>query len=237
MIRGSMRWREAGSTGRRPTYQPFAGALALAPVESPMTSGRRQLKLEELSDIELVDRVIRPGAFEGFYGRHGRLIYHCIRKRADARDVDDIFQGYFERLTANEYRALRLWQGGTSLSIYLATIARNLVIDFYRRRGRLEVPSGGLFELEGLSPAVEEGISVKVQLTELRKIGIRAWADLEPRDRSLICEKLHRDKSHEDIAARLRLTAGAFRTALSRAQARFLAGVRQLAPEFFPDEL
>ena len=48
----------------------------------------------QLSDIELVDAVLRgaPGAVEAFYRRHSRLIYHCIRARADRQDVDDIFQ-------------------------------------------------------------------------------------------------------------------------------------------------
>ena len=36
------------------------------------------------------------------------------------------------------------------------------------------------------------------------------------------------------MARRLELSAGALRTALSRAQSRYLAEVRQRAPEFFP---
>ena len=54
----------------------------------------------ELSDIELVDNVLRgaPAAVEAFFRRHSQLIYHCIRARADRQDVDDIFQAFFERL-------------------------------------------------------------------------------------------------------------------------------------------
>ena len=37
------------------------------------------------------------------------------------------------------------------------------------------------------------------------------------------------------VANRLKLSVGTLRTAMSRAQARYLAQVRQLAPEFFPD--
>jgi hypothetical protein len=62
----------------------------------------------DFSDIELVDRLLRgvPGAFDLFYRRHERLIYHCIRTRADAADVTDLFQSFFERLVERCLKAL-----------------------------------------------------------------------------------------------------------------------------------
>lgn len=199
---------------------------------------------DQLSDIELVDRVLRsvPGAFELFYRRHSQLIKSCIRKRADARDVDDLFQGFFERLIKNEYRILQVWQRGTSLPIYLATVLRNYVIDFQRRHRR-EDARGDASDLESflpqdpLSPANEETITTSIYLRELRRCGIKAWAQLEVRDRKLTCDKLHRGMDNEDIAVRVQLAPGALRTATSRAQVRLLAELRQLAPEFFPDQV
>jgi RNA polymerase sigma factor (sigma-70 family) len=193
--------------------------------------------LAEPSDIELVDKVIRgsPGAVEAFYRRHSQLIYHCIRSRADRQDVDDIFQAFFERLIDRDFRALRLWQRGTSLPIYLSKVVRNFVIDFHRGKRLREEAVGGTAELEPLSGGEAETISATSQLKELRQVGIRAWAVLEPRDRRLICDRLHRDLDNDTIARRLQLSAGALRTAMSRAQSRYLAEVRQRAPEFFPD--
>jgi hypothetical protein len=62
------------------------------------------------SDIEIVDRLLRgmPGAFDLFYQRYERLIYHCIRTRADADDVADIFQSFFERLVERDWRAKKI---------------------------------------------------------------------------------------------------------------------------------
>jgi len=192
----------------------------------------------EPSDIELVDNVLRaaPGAVEAFYRRHSQLIYHCIRARADRQDVDDIFQAFFERLMNRNYRVLQLWQRGSSLPMYLAKVVRNFVIDFHRARRRREEAVGGTAELEPLSGAAAETISAASHLRELRQIGIRAWAILEPRDRKLICDRLHRDLDNDTIARRLQLSAGTLRTAMSRAQARHLGQVRQLAPEYFPDQ-
>jgi len=200
--------------------------LARAPIPPP-----------ELSDIELVDNVLRgaPGAVESFYQRHSQLIFHCIRSRADRQDVDDVFQAFFERLLKNDYRVLQLWQRGTSLPMYLAKVVRNFVIDFHRARRRREEAVGGTTELEPLAGPAAETISAASHLKELRHIGIRAWAVLEPRDRKLICDRLHRDLDNDTIAQRLHVSAGTLRTAMSRAQARYLAVVRQRAPEFFPE--
>jgi RNA polymerase sigma factor (sigma-70 family) len=202
-----------------------------------MTLPRAPAAATEPSDIELVDNVLRavPGAVEAFYRRHSQLIYHCIRSRADRQDVDDIFQAFFERLMKRDYRVLRLWQRGSSLPMYLAKVVRNFTIDFHRARRGREEAVGGTIELEPLSGAQAETISAASHLRELRQVGIRAWAVLEPRDRKLICDRLHRDLDNDTIARRLQLSAGTLRTAMSRAQARHLGQVRQLAPEFFPD--
>jgi RNA polymerase sigma factor (sigma-70 family) len=191
----------------------------------------------ELSDVELVDKVLRaaPGAVEAFYARHSRLIYHCIRARTNGPDVDDIFQAFFERQIRSDFRALQLWQRGSSLPVYLSRVVRNFVTDFHRSGRKREEAVGGTTELDPLAGGQSETISASSHLKELRHIGIRAWAVLEDRDRRLVCDRLHRDLDNETIADRLKLAPGTLRTAMSRAQARYLAQVRRLAPEFFPD--
>jgi RNA polymerase sigma factor (sigma-70 family) len=197
------------------------------------------LHSDDISDVELVDLVVRghPGAFRRFYLRHSQLIYGCIRKRANAADVDDVFQAFFERLMAKEYRPLQLWQRGTSLPIYLAKVVRNFVVDFYRAKRSREEAVGGAAEIEAYLDPQEETISLKVHLNELRRLGIQAWAALDKRDRAMICDRFHRDRTNDEIAERFQLTPGALRTALSRAQARLLSRLKTLAPEFFPDSV
>jgi RNA polymerase sigma factor (sigma-70 family) len=194
---------------------------------------------DDISDVELVDLVVRkyPGAFRRFYQRHSQLVYACIRKRANAADVDDVFQAFFERLVAKEFRALQMWQRGTSLPIYLAKVVRNFVVDFYRSKKFREEAVGGPAEIEAFLDPQEETLSLKGHLKELRRLGIQAWAVLDKRDRVMLCDRLHRDRTNDEIAGRLQLTPGALRTALSRAQARLLNELKTLAPEFFPDSV
>jgi len=197
------------------------------------------LNSNDISDVELVDRVVRgyTGAFRQFYQRHSQLIYSCIRKRANAADVDDVFQAFFERLMAKEYRPLQLWQRGTSLPVYLAKVVRNFVIDFYRAKRSREVAVGGAAEIEAYLEPQEETLSLKSHLNELRRLGIQAWAALDKRDRAMIFDRFHRDRTNDEIAKRQQLSPGALRTALSRAQARLLGRLKALAPEFFPDSV
>jgi DNA-directed RNA polymerase specialized sigma24 family protein len=132
---------------------------------------------------------------------------------------------------------LRLWQRGTSLPIYLAKVVRNFVVDFYRAKKSREETVGGAAEIEAFLDPQEETLTLKGYLTELRRLGIRAWAALDKRDRAMVCDRFHRDRTNEEMAARFQLTPGALRTALSRAQARLLSGLKALAPEFFPDSV
>jgi RNA polymerase sigma factor (sigma-70 family) len=203
------------------------------------------------SDIELVDRVLRgvPGAFDTFYRRHKRLIYHCIRARSDAIDADDLLHSFFERLIERNYHILKLWQRGTSLPIYLSTVIRNFVIDFHRAKRSRRTTADALARLALIdTPLVKEGttsgaplraeeITPNLELRELRRLGLQAWAKLDVRDRFLVCGKFHRELSNEAMAARLKLAEGALRTALSRAQGRLLAGLKIRAPEYFPTKV
>jgi RNA polymerase sigma factor (sigma-70 family) len=191
---------------------------------------------QDLPDIELVDRVLAqaPGAFELFYRRYDRLVAHCVRARAGAADVDDICQAFFERLLAQDFRALKLWQRGTSLPLYLAKVVRNFVIDFHRAKINREEPVGGPDELGILAMPQEEEVTGAAHVKDLKRLAIKAWAALNARDRKLVCDRVHRNRSNDEIAERAQLSPGALRTAISRAQVRLLAGLRALAPEFFP---
>ena len=205
--------------------------------QRPQMRGQSRAHSEgsDFSDIEIVDRLLRgvPGAFDLFYQKYERLIYHCIRTRADAADVADIFQSFFERLVERDYRVLRLWQRGSSLPIYLSKVIRNFVVDFHRKKHWRETAVGGLSELETHDSEGEERLTTAIILKELRRVGLRAWAKLDSRDRVLVCCKFHRDLTNEAMADRLNLTGGALRTALSRAQGRLLANLKTLAPEYF----
>ena len=102
--------------------------------------------------------------------------------------------------------------------------------DFHRSKRMRKKPSAARWA-RPLSGAQAETITATTHLKELRHIGIRG-AVLRPEDRRLVCDRLHRDTDNETIADRLETIGGALRIR-DVARRRYLAQVRQLAPEFF----
>jgi RNA polymerase sigma factor (sigma-70 family) len=212
--------------------------LAIPQRQQMRAQSRAHREDNDFSHIELVDRLLRGehGASDLFYRRYERLIYHCIRTRADAADVDDIFQSFFQRLLERDYHVLRVWQRGSSLPIYLSTVIRNFVFDFYRKKQRREgreTSVGGLSDLEKHEPEREETLPTAIDLDELKQFGLHARNKLNRRDRQLICSKFYQDLTNEEMAKQLNLTSGALRTALSRAVKNWLDIFKTLAPEYF----
>jgi hypothetical protein len=97
-----------------------------------------------------------------------------------------VFQAFFERLAAKQYRPLQVWQRGTSLPVYLAKVVRNFVVDLYRARRSREEAVGGAAEIEAFLDTQEETLSLKGHLDELRRLCIQAWAALDKRDRAMV---------------------------------------------------
>ena len=195
---------------------------------------------EAVSDIEMVNRLVSgaPGAFDLFYGRYSRLIYHCIRRRIHNQpDVEDIAQDFFARLQETRFRALDMWQRGSPLPNYLSRVVRNFVIDFQRSRRRQDLgESAWIEESMNVPEQTDPGAYAALEARALRKSGIRAWAKLSlPRDKRLICNKYHRELPSEVLAARESLNRNALAQALFNAQRRFMTQLRDLAPEFFPE--
>jgi RNA polymerase sigma factor (sigma-70 family) len=192
------------------------------------------------SDIEMVNGLVSGGAgsFDLFYERYGDLIYHCIRRRIrDQSDAEDIYQEFFARLQATRYRALDKWRRESPLPNYLLRVVRNSVIDFQRSQRRRELRNRAGIE-EGINQPepTDPGAYAALEARDLRKSGIRAWGRLRSaRDKRLICNEFHRGLPSEVLAEREGLNKNALAQAAFNARRRFLAQLRDLAPEFFPE--
>lgn len=192
-------------------------------------------RLAGASDVELVNRLAEGDrvAFTAFYNRYAKLIYYCVRQ-IEKDLTDDIFQDFFLWLQNTQFRALQLWNRGRPLPNYLRQVVRNFALDRRRseerHRGRR-----GPDAPEELGIASEDvSAQEKIEMRELRRGAIKAWARLEkPRDRRLICDKYHRETPSSVAAEREGINANAFRKALFDAQQRYTALVKRSIPEYF----
>lgn len=92
----------------------------------------------EVEWLALARRGDRP-AFERLFLRYAPMVHGVLLARVQRADADDLMQDVF--VTALE--RLSSFAGEEKLGAWLATVARNKVIDAWRTRPKLEVLGGG----------------------------------------------------------------------------------------------
>lgn len=96
-----------------------------------------------LDDNKLIQRCLshQPGAWNDFVDTYLNLIYRVIHHTAHLRgltlrpeDVEDIASDVLLQIVANNYSALRQFQGRSSLATYLTVICRRSCIHLLARK-------------------------------------------------------------------------------------------------------
>jgi len=142
-------------------------------------------------------------------------VRNAVRARARAAGVDaeDVVQ---EVLLALHLKR-STWVHGTPVAPWVAAIARNKIVDAFRRRGyRVEVPVDSVLETLWIDEVETEG-----QAHDLE----RALAKLNDRQREVVRAVSLEGHTAQEVATRLQMTEGAVRVTLHR-------GLRALAATF-----
>jgi len=144
----------------------------------------------------------------------GRLLAYIRRRIADAAEAEDVLQeSFYELLLA--YRMLRPVE---QVGAWLARVARNRIIDRFRRKGTWAAPVGGEMDagseaFAGLLPAgdddAESGAIRELLLEEIEC----ALGELPPEQREVFMAHELEGVSFRELAAR---TGESINTLLSR---------------------
>lgn len=152
------------------------------------------------------------GGMEELFRAHWRLVVgYLARRTGDTAVAEELAQETFYRAT----RAFLGWRGG-SPAAWLLAIARNVLVDHMRRRGRELVPLSDdlLDQVESEDVASEE---VNAALSSL------------PVKQRRLLELIYLDGySHAEVAAMAGTSAGAIKTAVWRARQTFLERYREM---------
>jgi len=165
------------------------------------------------NEARLVARVAAGDerALEEFISTYRRLILGVLRRQVSLspEDADEVFQRFLIHVWENDFARLKSWRGTSSLSAYLATIARNLGRDF-RRSAALQIIT------EISDTPMPEDVSKVDQVTALEA----AISRLSLRDRELIRRRYYQGQSYREIAEALQITVNGVGVALLRAERR-----------------
>lgn len=174
-------------------------------------------------------RLARAGnsdAFAALYNEHREDVYLFIYRRVQHVELaHDLTQDTF-------LRALRrletfTWQG-RSIAAWLMTIARNLIIDHYKKEStRRETSVAEMLDADELVESAEQSALEQLVATQTRVAVKDALKLLTAPQRATLELRYLRDMSIQETADSMGLTVGAVKTMTYRAMR---AASRRLAP-------
>src|SRR5205085_7402102 len=192
----------------------MAAAFSIALMHMPKTA-------DEPSQIAQALRRRDPDALDALIEQYQHRLYrYLLHLTSDRAAADDYFQDTWTRVLerANQY------DGKTSFSAWLFTIARNLVTDAYRRRVLVPMQPFALNE-EGaeLEPAAEAPDAVEqIFRAEQQRELMGALGSIAPEYREVLGLRFQEDMKLEEIAQVTKLP-------LSTVKSRLYRGIEALA--------
>lgn len=151
-------------------------------------------------------------AFTELYDRHAGRVYGYLRARlSEEAEAADILQNVFLKLHENRRR----YNGRFPFLPWLFTIARNLLIDHWRKHKAIPVEAETFEALPSPEPGADEEVLVR-----------QALEQLSPDDRRLIELRFDEGLSFSDLARRLGISDDSARKRVSRLFRRLRGEVR-----------
>lgn len=191
-----------------------APAIARPAADDPTAAGWALVERAQAGDAQ---------AFGEIYQRHSGKIFQFIYNRVGSRELaEDLAGDVFVRALKNIGRVT--WQG-RDIGAWLTTIARNLVIDYFKSgRYRLEALTGEILEADqvDLDPRPEAIAIVNLTSRDL----IAAVQQLNDLQRQCIVLRFLNGWSLAETAAAM----GRDTTAIKALQYRAIRSLRQLYP-------
>jgi RNA polymerase sigma-70 factor (sigma-E family) len=167
----------------------------------------RQEGVRLLSNPSGDPSAVDPEDFQSFVASRGAHLYRtaCLLTGGDTHLAEDLVQETLGRMYVKWGRRRRI----ENPSGYAQTTLVNTFISMRRRKSSTERPTEYLAE----TPAAEVDLELRVTLLD-------ALAQLAEVDRAVLVLRFWEDRSVEDTAAQLRMSAGAVRSRCFRALGR-----------------
>lgn len=149
--------------------------------------------------------------YDCFYGKIYNYLYFRLLNRENTEDLMcEVFLKAFTYRTSYDERK-------SKLSTWLFTIAKNTLVDYCRKNGRMT-----LLELSSLTETITDGVDVEnayIKSVE-QELALRSLRQLRERDRAVIYLKYFMGFNYREIGGHLNVTPKNASVLLTRAMRR-----------------
>jgi RNA polymerase sigma-70 factor, ECF subfamily len=165
----------------------------------------------------------KPGSWNDFVDRFLSLIYHVVHSTAHLRsaklspeDVEDLASEVMLQLVANDFKALKDFQGNASLATYITVIARRTTVHEINRRQavREEIRTGAV---SANSDSGEDSPAMQKSAESLEEVE-RLLRKLKGKDREIVRLFYLEGRTYEEISTELDIPVNTIGALLSRAR-------------------
>ena len=154
-------------------------------------------------------------AFRELVERHQHLVVGTVARMIGAADAEDLAQQVF----LNVWRSAPRWRPEAKVTTWMMTIARRLVFNESRRRGRMRiVPQSGEDQVMHEFPDASPGPDHRLLDHELHGAVESAMASLGEKERLAVVLRRHEGMPYEEIASVLGTSVPAVKSLLFRAR-------------------
>jgi RNA polymerase sigma-70 factor, ECF subfamily len=181
-------------------------------------------------DLQLVKRCLtgEDSAWEQLLREHNRKIYSlCYRFTGRTGEAEDLTQEVFIKVfqTLASYDAT---QG--SFSTWLNRVARNHLVDHYRRTRKDRVTSSLEDETAGIEdkPSGQEQPMARLEARERRKLLQTALDRLSPDMREAVILRDFQDLDYDEIAQVLRVPQGTVKSRINRGRLELAKVIKRM---------
>jgi RNA polymerase sigma-70 factor, ECF subfamily len=168
-------------------------------------------------DAEVMLRVASGdhGAFRELVERHQHLVVGTVARMIGAADAEDVAQQVF----LNVWRSAPRWRPEAKVTTWVMTIAKRLVFNESRRRGRTRIiPQSGEDQEMNEFPDASLGPDLRMMDHEFRRAVEDAMASLGEKERLAVVLRRHKVMPYGEIAKVLGTSIPAVKSLLFRAR-------------------
>jgi len=188
---------------------------------------RRKLKIEDLSDDEIIDLIInqkRTDYFHHLYLRYSFVVYNkCISLANDKNIAKDLTHDIFLKVFLN----LSKFKGESKFSTWLYRITYNFCIDFLKREKKQTEKIGEIEEIIDITN--EEDEIYEKQLLEIKVDKLQQVLNsISIENKSILLMKYQDDCSIKEIQDILGLSESAVKMRIKRAKAKAIEAHKNL---------